>query len=199
MKYIKMLGLLALAAAALTAFVGTASATTATSPKGTVYTGAYKAVAEGATYLHSSFFVTVQCGASVVEGKVEQHGANVTTKGKISSLSFSECTDEVTVRKAGSLEAHATAVKGTDADGTVTSSGVEIAVHTSVGECIFTTSNTDIGTGTLTSTTTTGGNATLDIKSASIPVTGGSFFCPSSATWTGSYKVVTPSTLYIDA
>jgi hypothetical protein len=197
MKYLKMLGLLAVAAAALMAFAGTAAATTATSPKGTAYTGTYKAVA-GLTQLHGPF-VTVACGSSTVEGKIEQHGTGVTTKGPITYLNFTECNYSVTVIKSGSLEAHATAVKGTDADGTVTSTGFEVRIHTSVGECIFTTSGTDIGTGSLTSTTTTGGNAVLDVKSASIPRTGGSFFCGSSGTWTGSYKVVTPSTLYIDA
>jgi polyisoprenoid-binding protein YceI len=197
MKYLKMLGLLAVAAAALMAFAGTASATTPTSPKGTAYTGVYKATA-GLTQLHGSF-TTVQCGHSFTEGKIEQHGANVTTKGTISQLTFTECNYSVTVKKLGSLEAHATKVENSNADGTVTSTGAEIAIHTSVGECVFTTSGTDIGTGTLTSTATTGGNAKLDIKSASIPRTGGSFFCGSSATWTGSYTVTTPSTLYIDA
>jgi hypothetical protein len=198
MKYLKMLGLLAVTAAALMAFAGTASATTATSPKGTVYTGNLEAVAEGWLELHGTF-TTIKCGESVVKGKVEQHGSGVTTAGKISYLTFTQCNSSVTTRKTGSLEAHATAIKGTDADGTVTSTGLEIAISTSVGECVFTTNGTDIGTGTLTSTATTGGNATLDIKSASIPRTGGSFFCGSSGTWTGSYKVTTPSTLYIDA
>ena len=197
MKHLKMLGLLAVAAAALTAFAGTASATTATSPKGTLYTGTYRAEAEGKTSLEGPF-TTVTCGQSVVEGKVEQHGSGVTTGGKISLLTFTECNFPVTVLKAGSLEAHTTAVKGTDADGTVTSSGAEITIQTSIANCLYTTNNSDIGTGSLTSTTTTGGNATLDIGSASIPRTGHSIFCGSSATWTGSYKVVTPSTLYID-
>ena len=199
MKYLKMLGLLAVAAAALMAFVGTASATTATSPKGTVYTNTYKAVAEEQLSLHGEAFV-VTCNQSEVEGKVEQHGSGVTTTGKISRLVFSECNFPVTVLKTGTLEAHATAIKGTDADGTLTSTGFEATIHGPFGiNCIYTTNNTDIGTGTLTSTATTGGNATLDIDSAMIPRTGHSAFCGSNAEWTGSYKVVTPSTLYIDA
>jgi hypothetical protein len=141
----------------------------------------------------------VSCTNSTVEGKVEQHGASVTTAGKISSLTFTGCNYPVKVLKVGSLEAHTTAIKGTDADGTVTSNGAEITIETSIANCLFTTANTDIGTGSLTSTTTTGGNATLDIKSAAIPRTGHSFFCGSSATWTGSYRVTTPTTLYVDA
>jgi hypothetical protein len=199
MKYLKMLGLLATAAAALTAFASTASATTATSPKGTVYTGTYKAEAEGKTSLHTPFAV-ITCGKSTVEGKVEQHGTGVTTTGKISLLTFTECNSSITVLKTGSLEAHTTAVKGTDADGTLTSSGAEVTVTILGVSCLYTTgAGTDIGTGSLTSTTTTGGNATLDVASSAIPRTGHSAFCGSSGTWTGSYKVVTPSTLYIDA
>lgn len=198
MKHLKMLGLLAVIAAALMAFAGTASASTATSPKGTVYTGIYKAEVEGSVKLDGSF-VTVQCNQSIIEGKVEQHGSGVTTGGKISTMDFSSCNYSVTVLKAGSLEAHQTGGKGTDADGTVTSSGLELTIHTSVGACTFTTNNTDVGTGTLTSSDTTGGNATLDIATSAIPRTGGSFLCGASGILTGSYKVVTPSTLYIDA
>ncbi|HMI81370.1 MAG TPA: hypothetical protein VK480_06235 [Solirubrobacterales bacterium] len=197
MKYVKLLGLLAIAAATLMAFAGTASATTATSPKGTVYTGTYKGEAEGQTTLHGP--VTITCGQSTVEGSVEQHGSGVTTVGKVSSLTFTECNNHITVLKTGTLEAHAT-VSGDNADGTLTSTGAEISIQlTSLGiTCIYGTNNTDIGTGTLTSSTTTGGNATVDVASAAIPRTGGSIFCGSSGIWTGSYKVVNPSTLYID-
>ncbi len=198
MKYIKMLGLLAVAATALMAFAGTATASTATSPKGTVYTGTYKAEVEGSVKLDGTF-VTVQCNQSTIEGQVEQHGANVTTGGKITSMTFSECNYAVTVLRNGTLEAHQTGSKGFDADGTVTSTGLEFTLHTSVGICTFTTNNTDVGTGTLTSSDTTGGNATLDIATSKIPRTAGNFLCGSSGSLTGSYKVVTPSTLYIDA
>ena len=200
MKYVKVLGLLAVAAAALMAFVATASATTATSPKGTVYTGALKGETEGATTLHG--VVDITCNQAAVEGKVEQHGSGTTAAGNISSLTFSECgSNHVTVKTAGSLEAHATAVKGEDSDGTLTSTGAEVSIQiTSLSiTCVYTTNNSDIGTGTLTSSTTTGGNATIDVESTAIPRTGGSFFCGSSAEWTGSIRVVTPSTLYIDA
>ena len=198
MKYVKMLGLLAIAVAGLMAFAGTAAASTATSPKGTVYTGIYTAEVQGSVKLDGTF-VTVQCNQSVIEGKVEKHGSGIPTGGKISTMDFSECNYPVTVLKSGSLEAHQTGSKEFDADGTVTSTGLELTIHTSVGTCTFTTNNTDVGTGSLTSSDTTGGNATLDIATSKIPRTGGSFLCGSSGTLTGSYKVVTPSTLYIDA
>jgi hypothetical protein len=189
MKYVKMLGLLAVAAAALMAFAGTASATILTSPSGTTYTGEIKAEA-GTTELHGPF-TTVSCKKSTVAGSVESHGASTTAGGKISSLTFTECNFPVTVLKAGSLEIH-TSGESANGNGTLTSSGAEITIATSIANCIFTTSSTDVGT-------LTGGTpATLAINSAGIPRTGHSIFCGSKGTWTGSYTVSTPGTLLVD-
>lgn len=195
MKYVKMLGLLAVAVAAMAAFAASASATTLTSPTGTVYTSTIKAESEGTTSLDGAF-VTVTCSKSAVEGKVEQHGSGVTVKGNISVLTFTECNFPTTVLKTGSLEAHAVEA-GTEKNGTLTSTGAEISIETSVGTCVFTTNATDVGT--LTGTNVTGSNPTLDIASAKIPRTAGNFLCGSSGTWTGSYKVTAPATGWIDS
>jgi hypothetical protein len=182
--------LLAVATGALWAYAATATATVITTEGGSVYTSTIKAESEGATSLDGSF-TTIACGKSTIEGKVESHGKEVTAGGKISTLDFSECNFPTKVVKAGSLEAHATS----EGDGTLTSTGAEISVETSVGTCIFTTNSTSIGT--LTGSFTTLGNATLDINSSKIPRTGGSFLCGSSGTWTGSYKFTTPSVLLV--
>jgi hypothetical protein len=217
MKYAKMLGLMAVAAAALMAFAASASATSLTSPTGTTYTGTITAVNEGNVSLDGSF-VTVTCAASHVEGKVEQHGAGVTVKGNISTLTFGSCNFPVTVNAAGSLEVHAVTEKVNtppahntietcstlnkiECTGTLTSSGAKVTIATSVGNCVFTTNATDIGT--LTPTNHTGGHATLDIGAPNdttgrIPRTEGNFLCGSSGQWTGKYTVTTPSTLYVD-
>ena len=207
MKCVKILGLLAVAAASLMAFAGPASATTLTSGTGTVYTSTIKAEASSTPTLDGSF-TTVTCKKSTVEGKVEKHGAGITVSGNISTLSFGECNFPVTVIKTGSLEVHPITevktetkidhpeCKSTECTGTLTSTGAEVTVATSVGSCIFTTSATSVGT--VTPTNDTGGNAILDIGSSPIPRTGGNFLCGSSATWTGAYKVVTPSSLWID-
>jgi hypothetical protein len=190
MNHAKVLGLFALAVAALMALAGTASATVLTSPSGTLYTGEIAATA-GTTELHGSF-VTVSCKKSSVSGsKVESHGAAVTAKGAISSLTFSECNFPVKVLKAGAIEIHEKQGSG-NLDGTLTSSGAEITIETSIANCLFTTSNSDIGT--LTGGTT----ATLDINSVGIPRTGHSVFCGSKGTWTGSYTVNTPDTLLVE-
>jgi hypothetical protein len=173
---------------ALLASTAGASANTLTSQIGTPYTGTIKAQSEGTILLHGPF-TTVSC-ESTIEGKVEQHGAGVTVAGKVASLAFAKCNYPVKVLNAGSLEIHALA----GGKGTVTSSNAEITIETSIAICLFKTSGTDIGT--LTDSSITGENARLDIEGASIPRTGHSFFCGSSGTLTGSYKVTTPSALY---
>jgi hypothetical protein len=189
MKYVKILGLAAMALAALMALAGTASASTVTSPKGTTYTSTIKAVNEGNVTLTSVFggFGAVTCTASTVEGKVEQHGGALTAGGKISSLTFTGCsggepTSPVATR--GKLEIHA--------PNTLTSQGAEVIIHkTLFGTCTFNT-NTATSLGTLTDTSVTGGNATLDIKATIASPCG-------NGTWEGAYKVTTPATLFVDA
>ena len=158
-----------------------------TSPAGAPYTGTIKAESEGATSLDGAF-TSVTCSSSTAEGKVESHDST-SAGGNLASLTFGGCNYPVTVLKPGSLNI-------STGSGAVTSSGAEVSIHTSVGTCVFTTNATSIGT--LTDTATTGGAATLDIGAAKIPRTGGNYLCGSSGAWTGSYKVTTPSTLYVD-
>ena len=204
MKHFKTPGLLVVAAAALTAFAGSASATTLTSPTGTTYTGTITATA-GVT-ARDGAFTTITCSSSHLEGSVSQHGADVTTKVSLSTLSFNGCNFPTIVEAAGSLEIHPVrpgvsphatclAGDGDKCDGTVTSSNTKLTMSTSVGNCTFTTKDTPIGT--LTASSTTGGKAVLDIQ-GNIPRTEGNFLCGSSATWTGSYTFDTPSTFWID-
>ncbi|MGN6257576.1 MAG: hypothetical protein ACTHN3_07490 [Solirubrobacterales bacterium] len=196
MKLVKLLGLMAVAAAALLAFAATASATTLTSPPGTTYTGVIVAESEGeTTFVNTSVGLKLQCAVSKVEGSVQQHGTGVTVRVQISKLTFESCTNgyTFTVLEPGSLEIHN--ISGTQS-GTLTWSGVKLTLHTPLGfSCTYTTSGTDIGT--LTGSDT--GNATLDIGSATIPRTADSSLCGVSWTWTGSYTFTAPSTLTVDA
>lgn len=92
----------------------------------------------------------------------------------------------------GTLEIHAGTTTG---NGTVTSTGLTTTFHeTIIGTCSFKTSATDIGT--LTGSNVTKSNATLDLK-GTLAVEGSNPFCGSAATWEGSFKVVTPSTLEV--
>ena len=191
MNYVKMLGLLAVAAAALMAFAGTASADSVTSPTGTTYTGELKAKAEGHAVLDNPI-AKIEC-ASTVKGLVEKHGAGKAVEGEIKKedLTFTGCTDEwhVTVVSGGTLSVNGIA---SSYNGDVFSTGATVEATRFGINCRYATANTTVGTAT------GGSPATMDI-SASIPFHSGSIFCGSGATsWTGSYEVTTPGSLYVD-
>ena len=179
--YFKTLGLGALVVAAMAALAGTASATTLTSPEGTTYTGFVDATSMNSEL--DGAFVTVKCGHSDIEAIITGHGIGAAS-GTVTGMTFSECNYKVTVRATGWLDI--------DSSNTVKSSGAQIEIATSVGTCIFSTLSTDIGT------LTEGSWPKLDINSAKIPRTGGNFLCGSSGTWTGSYSIWNPFTLWVD-
>jgi hypothetical protein len=192
MKYVKMLGLLAVAAAALMAFAGTASATTVTGPNGET-TPTIHAVHEGSHVILNNPIAKIECN-STVEGTVASHGAGLTVFGPIGTLNFTNCTNSwhVTVVTSGSLELH----YSSPGVGTLTSSGATVTTTRFGIVCNYATGNTHIGA--ITDSSITGGGATLHIN-AQIPIhSGSSAFCGSGASgWSGSY--VTTQKLFIDA
>ncbi|HKF82440.1 MAG TPA: hypothetical protein VKB23_05720 [Solirubrobacterales bacterium] len=200
MDRLKMLGLIALAATAVMAFAATASATTATSPKGTVYTSTVTASTEGHAILHdkSGLGITPECNGTLA-GSIAEDGVGKAIGIKVTTLGWSNCTNNwaLTTLKAGLVQIHS--VSGSE-NGTVTSTGLEVTGKQSTTglHCIWSTNVTDIGF--LTSSTSTGGNATIDM-SGTLKRTGGSsgIFCGEEASWTGSYKITTPTTFYVDA
>jgi len=190
MKYLKMFGLAALAAALMAFFaVGTASATIIENGAEKLKTGtSITAESEGTTELHPPFG-SINCSESHVGGKTtNEGGSGVNVNGEITALSFSKCNATVTVLKKGTLSiAHSSG-----SNGTLTGSGQEVTVSYLGTHCIFSTNNTKLGT------VKGGTTATLDIE-ATIPRTGGSSgaFCGSTAQWTGSYSVTNPDTLLV--
>jgi hypothetical protein len=198
MNKLKSFALAAAVVAAFMAFaVASASATELYTKAGKLTVGSTIASeAEGTTTLHPPFG-DIECKKSTVSGKVSNAGgATETVSGNIEALTFTECNATVTVVQKGSLEIHTRETSATG-NGTLTSTGSEVTVEFIGTHCIFKTNGTDIGT--LTGSTATGGNATLDIE-ATIPRTGGrsGVFCGSTAQWTGSYKVTNPSDLGVD-
>ena len=184
MKYVKMLGLLAVA---LMALAGTASATTVTSSAGTTPT--IEATSSNLT-LHNAVG-TISC-ESRLKLVIEKHGAGTAASGKISSLTFTPCTGgsmHNSTIKGGSLSITATS----GGNGTVTWSGGTWMTTMFGIECGYTTEGTSIGT------LTAAEHAVLDIT-ATIKRTEGSggIFCGSTANWTGTYKFVSPTNLSID-
>jgi len=212
MKYLKMLGLAAISAAALTALFGAGSAS-ATTLTGTGCTGTpsnhcavgttITSQAEGMTILHPPFG-EIKCEESTVSGKTTTTGGETeTVKGNIESLTFTKCNATVTPitngGTYGTLEIH-TEKEAANNNGTLTSSGSEVTVEYFGTHCIFKTGGTtptDIGVVTGAATTKTE-HATFDI-SATIPRTGGrsGAFCGSTAQWTGSYTVTSPKNLNV--
>jgi hypothetical protein len=189
MRYAKNLGLAVLALAALMTITSTASASSVTSPKGTTYTSTIKAANEGNVTLTSAFggFGAITCTNSTFEGKVEQHGASVTTIWTIYFLSLTGCSGgEFTspVATPGSIEVHA--------PGTATTRALIVIIHkTLFGTCTFSDAAGGTNLGTITDTSVTGGNATLDAKATLSSSCG-------NGTFEGTYKITTPSALYID-
>lgn len=203
MKYLKMLGLAAIAASALMAFIGagTASATilcetnvtsgcgnawdvvsgseldfslesgTSALLKETPFPGGFGGTIATCTESTSKGTTSNTSGTSVSGSLDETLDANGHPKG----LTFGNCTNTVTVIKAGSLSVTNSA--GTK-NGAVSSTGAKVTIVAFGLNCIYETNGTSIGTIT--------GNAsaapTFDIK-AVIPSTNG---CPDGV-WSGSY------------
>jgi hypothetical protein len=200
MKYVKMLGLAAVAAAALMAFVGssTASATVlcATTPVGEVCPTGWAASEIHATTTEkpklTSTFKTVECDESTVSGSITTEGGNSSTASGAASLSFTgHCNCTVVVASGGTLEVHA--IAGTN-NGTVTSNNATVTIQCSTifgaVHCNYVTNNKDIGT--LVGGETATMNITIKIEEEST-----SGLCDPEATWHGNYSVTTPMGLWV--
>lgn len=98
----------------------------------------------------------------------------------------------VTTLKTGSIEKH-TAGSTANGNATMTGTGQEFTAKTSIGDCIWTTNNTDLGT-------IWGGTPAVRDGTYVAPRTGGEagFLCGSSVTVNGKWTITTPSTLLID-
>lgn len=199
MRYFKTLGLAALATAALAAFVGTASATELTCSSN-------KVMCSASTSLHAEAEATltfhppigdINCTRSTFAATTSNTGsASETVTASVSAFTFTGCNATVKVTDTGSFSIH-TRTESANNNGTLTSSGLTITFVFAGFHCSYATLNTDIGT--ITGSTTTSSTATLDIE-ATIPFDGGESgaFCGKSAAWTGSYKFTSPDFLNID-
>ena len=211
MKYLKMLGLAAIAAGALMAFTGagTASATglTCTQPLGTIVNCpspvTIHAVNEGNITLDSA--VKITCEESTVHGPASTgtDPSGETPNGAIEALTFEKCGGwTVTVKNKGSLEIHTdpmdAATSLPNRNGILTSKGAEVTVEGFGLHCIYgTPESTEIGT--VTGSSTTGGTAVLHITAQIKRIGGksGAFCGGEFSSWTGTYSVTTPMFLDI--
>jgi hypothetical protein len=189
MKLIKITGILAAAALALTAFAGTASATTL-EVGGVPQSGPV------------TFHMTLEPGTSVVSSDTSQSFANTCTESTIknttttpftgtrvgganSTLSFGSCTSLLTADNPGYLEFER--IAGTT-NATAIGKSAEFTAGTPFGTFKCTSSASGIVLGTLTGKAS--GQATLDLNAV---LTCG-FFLP-SLKLEGKYLVTTPEGL----
>jgi hypothetical protein len=221
MKYMKMLGLAAVAALALMAVVGagTASAaavvcsTTGETANATCTTAGSKQVKNGqaidATLKPgtvaelTSTFDNVKCSTSTVAGQVTNGG---TGAGDIESMTFSSCTDsfggtctaDTSASSANKWPATTTAHQNNaetgekhDGNGTMTVTNITGKFSCPIGTCRYTASSA--------TTTVTGGEpATVTATKVSLNREEvSSFGCSATATWSGTYTVTTPNSLWL--
>jgi hypothetical protein len=208
MKYVKMLGLAAVVAAALMAVVGagTASATvvckTSTSPctskmaVGEEITASLKS----STAKLEAGFAEINCTTSTIAGKITNAGGSgVEVQGNVTGLTFGGCgTATVTVKESGGVKAKLglTYTSGVNGSLKVTEL-VGVAVKVGSTECTY---GGEISSGlSANGSTSPTTNATEVASAAPIPKTAGGILCANPSKWTAEYNVTSPSPLYAEA
>ena len=213
MKYVKMLGLAAVAAMVLMAFLGASSASatvlcktpnTTTDCKESAWhyptnTVIDSSLEETASLETTGGTVLDTCKGGTVKGKTTNTGSSTeTVDGFIEQLTWSECTkttnslhnaNPATEGTFGTLEIHW--ISNTD-NGTVTGKNTRVTINTIFGSCTYGTEAGGNHIGTLTA----GSMGTLHIE-ATIPLISGGGLCPPSGRWTGSYTITEPEPIYI--
>jgi hypothetical protein len=197
MKYVKMLGLAAVAAMALMAFgAGTASATTLFTdqaktikyPKGTTL---HSTLAAGnSATLTSGGSTIATCTISTVHATQDNEtGATVT--GTVTKIVWEGCSQTTHTISTGKL--HISHIAGGATNGTVTSSGANVTVQIFGVSCTYGT-----GEGTHLGTLVGGASPHLTIATT-VTKTAGGFLCPNTAGWDATYVVTTPHAAWVGA
>jgi len=210
MKYVKTLGLAAVAAVALLAFVASSASATVLCKVNTETEMCSEANEYGSNQeIHAvltagkvvklaTAFKTLECKKSTIKGKIAEGWTGSTTQtvtGPVEVLTLGECNCEFIVLKTGTFEIHADPVNGVDTDnGVLTSSGTEIteSCSTIFGKvhCILVTEATTLGT-------LTGGNPAEIDANANMPRKPTDELCAGEAKLTAEYEITTPKPLYV--
>jgi len=216
LKYLKILGLAAIVAAAFTALVGVGSASAASElckekvspcPAASVYPAGTVLEATSTNATLTSSLGNVVCTHSLITGKTTTAGSTKTNvEGLIEKVSFTGCS--LTTPFSGGTHAcsvtainlswKAVLVKTVAPNGTLTVSsgglgdpGAKVDCGANVLRCQFTSSAIALDV-------TGGAPATILAKEEPLTRTvyeGG--LCPSSATWDANYTVIKPNPLYV--
>jgi hypothetical protein len=205
MKHLKMLGLAAIAALGLMAFVGagTASATTlSTDAAGNTHYGPgtviHSTLKPGTSALlkDTSGGTIATCTESTTKGKledpvVETNGVKFVSgtwvTGALETLTWGGCSQTTDTLANGSLEIMWTSGNS----GEVRSKGSKVTLGVFGVSCVYGT-----GEGTVLGTITGGTAPELAINAKLAKVEGG-FLCPSSGVWTANYIVTEPHALFV--
>jgi hypothetical protein len=204
MKYLKPIGLAAIAAMALTAYLGagTASATVLyiyDTPSGNPTVGIKTTV--GATVEGSTTFEDTEedllvetCTTSEIRALMEEFGSATSHPyGSNVAFTFANCSHTVHVLSKGSLEIRhiAGTTNGTfylkNAQWTIRSTTFGISCTASIG--------TATPIGTLVGAKSTTAHATINVN-AIIPI---GALCGGDVRWTGAYKVTLPTGLMVES
>jgi hypothetical protein len=191
----KMLGLAAVAAAALMAFVGagTASATTLTDEAGNVVNSGSTidfSIPSGksAVLVDTTGEELDKCTGSTARGKTSNGGgAGVAVTGNVETLTWTSCTLPTKTLAAAGLQVNGTGAGNVSATGTF-----EVEIETIFfGPCVYgVTNGTPIGTLA---------NGTFTANAVTEKFSGNKFACLPSAVWTGTYTATEPKGLKVDA
>lgn len=203
MKYLKMLGLAAAAAAALMASVGSSSASAGVLCKEKADPCAAASRVKNGEEFSSQVMATkaafintgvknIECAKSTIAGKVTKEGG----KGEVpevalQALQFIECNCKVIVLKVGTFYvSHFVETF----NGTPFGTGQEIETKCSTifgeVECIYATNNTKLGE-------LQGGNPAILEVNAKLPFQAGSNPLCEEGIWTGKYEVTKPKPVYV--
>lgn len=196
MKYLKLLGLAGVTAMALTAFLGSGSASATVLCKTSLTSGCWAA---GWNNLGDTLYFTPEetirltdtsgdtlnaCIESGIEMIVKNVGSSTTTLGAFADITFDTCSVPTATLGTGELEIHW--IAGTD-NGAVTGKKFDWTMTLFGTSCEY-----GLGTGTHIGTLTGGSPAIIDISSI-VTKTAGGFICPSTAIWEGKYISTHPS------
>lgn len=194
MKYLKMLGLTAVAAAALMALVGTGTASATVACKVTetpcASSNEWELGTKGLATLKAGTSAVMKstggealmtCNSGRVSGTLENKGGPTQTMhqaGSSSNIVYEECTKTMDTIKGGEVELHH--IAGTD-NATVTIKGFETTVSLFGVSCVYT-----YGAGVDAGIITGGTKPSMDVNAVLPKTIGSSFLCP--ATVTGQFE-----------
>lgn len=194
MGYAKLLAVAVVITAAMGGMAAQAAATVMTSPAGTQI-GAGTTIHFKEKNGKWKFTMTsdeIECSKFTMHIDATTSGGTLQTIDlDVTQVKQEECDAAVTVLKGGTIEYHTLSFPPPGRV-TVTWTGLELKTEPFPGiTCIYTTSNTDVGS-------VSGGTPAVFNLSGTIPRTGGSFLCGSSATMTAEYEATSPGTLIFD-